>query len=1118
MTRPLIGILVASLFVTAFGGTSFAQVDQFSSPVPAPYTFDRVEGEFINYETQLIHPILVLRSGRVAVVNEPNGSVDIYTAGLSFERSIIVGQGVASIAERVAGPSIAIDEPPTPIDPSPEGENGGLSSSPTTTIAGPISTTDVDLIGPVISPFLQTEIWVTVRHQQAIAVINTSSWRVTHWLRAPIPNNQTGYGAADHPGQVIFNRTNTKAYWPAFNADSLVVFNANTKQHVTTIPLTAVHNNQTSAMNTPFSMARRGDSIYVLSHLSGNQTTAESDSSINTFHGPDRFVIKDLTNEPARSLPDLDLLEVDTTSDTVVDRKTGIGSSNFIVKYHRTADRLVISNVEHRNAEFFGEGSWPDGRVIFSRLTFVDPTGPAAGPHSIVVTEDLDNSTPTPVNVVNPTDIAFRDDRVFVAGYGSRNIGVFDIGGAYLGTIPTSDGPRGLALRGGNLYVYCRVDNRIERFNVGLGLPSAPSASVDLLDPTPETVREGRRHFIDSDNSGFGSSSCMSCHIDGRKEGLGWDLSRFHDSGDSFTPFGPVPEHWKDRKGVMTTQDLRSLPEVAPYHWRGEQHDLEFFNGAFEGLLKGTRLNDDEFALFKSFVFSMRYPPNPEQMLNRNYSDEAEAGLISALNGPSCSNCANCHNMPLGTHNDITIPIQSFALVYNLTPQFRAFWTKESDRCAIDGSSTQRNMTGFGLLHNGINHDSDHFIDLFFGGSTNLKEMLNEFDTGLAPSTVYSELLKGSTVSQSRLNYMVEQANAGYCDIALRGRIAPAGTWINVGGIFDVATQTFTFDDSTLAPLSPSTLLFLANFNRVDVVLLGTPVGSGERLGVDIDRDGVRDTDETNAGSDPRNPDTDGDGQWDGYDLDPINPSAPPTGPVGVSNIQVRYATTNSVKITYETDAPSPTNMVYGLTTSYDREDGDPFPLPLAPNQSKLWKTKHTVFIRAAVRDGAAYNFAIRTQGQNGVTSQTANLTTSTEADSSTLNINPNIRVTDITLIPVTGPPNVIWVANVKVEDNAGNPAAPGTQVRGIFTHFTGGTPAIAVPVTANVGSGGIASLSTSFFGQSSGDATDFTIPQLVDSGGLTVINTSRSLPITPNIPVFMWPESTPTSAKVTIP
>src|SRR5687767_15977480 len=113
----------------------------------------------------------------------------------------------------------------------------------------------------------------------------------------------------------------------------------------------------------------------------------------------------------------------------------------------------------------------------------------------------------------------------------------------------------------------------------------------------------------------------------------------------------------------MVTQDLRGLNGTAPFHWRGEQKDIEDFNGAFEELLKGEKLAEPELALFKDYVMSLEFPPNPRQQMNRVLSPEALLGQQGDPEDPEkpffgvdfnlSGQCGLCHALPLSASADI---------------------------------------------------------------------------------------------------------------------------------------------------------------------------------------------------------------------------------------------------------------------------------------------------------------------------------------------------------------------------------------------------------------------------------------------------------------------------------
>jgi hypothetical protein len=160
--------------------------------------------------------------------------------------------------------------------------------------------------------------------------------------------------------------------------------------------------------------------------------------------------------------------------------------------------------------------------------------------------------------------------------------------------------PRGLETiqKGPNQYlaVFCWGSSTVEIYlpAVGNGLVATLSLGRD---PTRADVKAGRTLYYSASHSQHNNLSCNTCHIDGFADLLAWDLSdRRKDAAGAHT----IPV---DDKGPLVTQTLRTLVGQLPYHWRGERADLIDFNGAFEGLLGGTKLNEaagGDFAKFQA--------------------------------------------------------------------------------------------------------------------------------------------------------------------------------------------------------------------------------------------------------------------------------------------------------------------------------------------------------------------------------------------------------------------------------------------------------------------------------------------------------------------------------------
>lgn len=1066
--------------------------DQFSPFDVPPYPLDDVRGEWVNLETQLIKPILVTADGKFVVVANPaDNRVVVFNETLSaVVAEIFLGQGIAALAERPASDvSIATTSTFNAVQEQP--------SDPT----------------PAPKPVSPNEIWVSVRHQNYVAVINTRTWRLKALVRPPIAATSVGARRAAAPGGIAFNKNGTKAYVASSFTDELLVFDAATKAFLQAIPLTLSHNGRETALNDPMAVVSVGNKVYVASHLSGNQTIIDSFNGFMPNFGPEDVTIFNLATDPDRSLPDFDIMEIDTVSDTVTRHQKEVGTTLFGMIHHPATGQLIVSNFAARNGEFKGEESFPNGQVVFNRLTVLTP-GDLPSAYSFIVTEGLGASR---TNVVMPTDLAVDDQgRVFVAGYASSNVGVFSATGGFLGVLPAESGPRGLAHSSvtDRLYILNRAQGTVSFYNVASSLPAGAVVSVPLPDPTFDDVKAGRSVFLDPTHSGAGTTGCFSCHQDARKDNLGWILAKFFGIDESVALTDPDP-NWKDQKGVKTTQDLRSLPEVPPYHWRGEQLDLEAFNGAFVKLLHGPALDERELALFKEYVFSTVYPPDPFQQMNRNYTANGLIGANAFMSSPTY-NCTPCHALPTGTNAGITLILLGASGIQSLsdkTTQLRGNWTKHSDLANIINDTTQPEalwpVTGFGFDSEGPLDSIAEFINFFFSFAPELTDFITELDTGLAPATAYSERLTAATVAQTRLTFLIDQANNGNCDIAVRGRLRIGGVWQNVGLVWNRPSQLFVSDQTLLGSFSQATLQSMASAGDAQLLILGVPVWSGERMGVDRDRDGVFDGDEVAQGLDPKDFDTDDDGLWDSYDPQPLlNPNTilPVGAPQVVPNsVRVIHRTTNSAKIVYETDTFSPTRVEFGTTTSYGFFSGDPLVLPAGSNH---WKRRHTVFLRPqpgqgllGLEDGVNHHFRIHTRGQNGATAVTGDF----ESDPLLTDRNvTNLRLQSINVTSVRTGSDVLWTATVQVTDNHGNPPASTVMLSCRFTHFSGTTLMQQDPLTNNCATdaaGVITFTSTTNF-QVPGDVTFFDIP----------MHTFVSAPA-----AFAWPEG-PSCVETTAP
>ncbi|MEM7246719.1 MAG: hypothetical protein AAF533_15315 [Acidobacteriota bacterium] len=478
---------------------------------------------------------------------------------------------------------------------------------------------------------------------------------------------------------------------------------------------------------------------------------------------------------------------------------------------------------------------------------------------------------------------------------------------------PESDirGPRGVVIRpsgesdvddGGRAYVSCRFDNSVAIVNTST---ETVVGNFRLAShPVPDWIKKGREPLYNAKRSGNCFVSCSSCHLDARTDGLAWQLS---DNvpvpiPDEINSTG-VPE-WPGNKGFMVTQSLQGLlnwevhPDIqglytnAPYHWRGDRATFVSFAPAFEGLLLGPPISDEDMEEYEEFINSVHYPPNPKQLDERMPSGDvgdpldgddaagvadlsgsgAAKGLkvFCTLNSDGDGGCRNCHELPEGSNNILTEniagldpfppPLAQGAAQPIETAALRHLFQKEA-RLDRDGASAPRDspITGLeGLMHTGLllgsNPSNDahavasmnafnlHFFDgrfcinrglpNFCDNMVALNQALQEWDTGTGP-------LVGRAVTVTRLNapsipigqalsLAEKQANLANAGLAVRGRI----NGVQRGWFYDTAMLAPIYrEEPGGGTFTRAQLLNLLLGTRDVLVFTSVPLGSERRVG-----------------------------------------------------------------------------------------------------------------------------------------------------------------------------------------------------------------------------------------------------------------------------------------------
>jgi hypothetical protein len=326
--------------------------------------------------------------------------------------------------------------------------------------------------------------------------------------------------------------------------------------------------------------------------------------------------------------------------------------------------------------------------------------------------------------------------------------------------------------------------------------------------------------------------------------------------------------HWRgDRTGAVFNADERGLDE-----------DLAFkaFNPAFVGLLgRGAQLTADEMQAFTDFILTVRYPPNPIRRLDHQPTPAQANGesLFSSHPTVGPSTCSVCHLLPLGTDglSSSDEEPQEFKIPHlrNLYQKVGMFGLPDTvlGSGLVPTGFLGDQVRGFGFTHDGATPTVNDFIslnmflDLDSAEQRDIEAFVLAFDTGLAPVVGQQVSATPATVTSpdvvDRIGLLIARANAGDCDLVVKGVVAgPApGTreargWVYVGG------NQFQPDRNGGASIGAAALRILALTDGQELTYTCVPPGSGTRIGVDRDEDGVFDRSELDAGSDPAASDT----------------------------------------------------------------------------------------------------------------------------------------------------------------------------------------------------------------------------------------------------------------------
>lgn len=596
------------------------------------------------------------------------------------------------------------------------------------------------------------------------------------------------------------------------------------------------------------------------------------------------------------TLPDFDVFEIDALSLQENRRVAHVGTILFNMTVNPVTGMLYVSNFDSRNfVRFSGPATRAEstirGHATDQQITLIDAVASKRK-----LNKHLDFSNPVAneddkaLSVSTVLDMAVSEDgmALYAAVFGSDKIVVYNTQALEDDSFEPAEashislsggGPSGVVLdeARGRAYVLTRFDNGISVIDLATRIETT---HIRLFNPEPPAISAGRKFLYNAMlTSGNGNDSCASCHVFADTDGLAWDLGE-PDAvtvpiANVFIPISPAvtPARFHPMKGPMTTQSMRGLRGHGPMHWRGDRagnkrvngETLEHaafkeFNAAFDALQGlGKTLNAQDMQAFTDFAMQINYPPNPIRQLDNGLIDNQMRGEELFNNGVvriqtgQLEVCRQCHTLNpaaglFGTRGLSADNAQPGERNFKI-PHFRDQYQKVGMFGFGFNTAPERGpqIRGFSFNHNGAT--SSNFIIADLGMPQDdllaLRAFLYAFPTESPPILGQQLTLTASNAAQAsnRLDLLVARGlvlePVPECDLVAQGVIDGVRRgWLMEGD------GNFQPDRSGEPALARAQLIALLDSADESLTFMCTPWGSGRRIGIDRDLDGILNADE----------------------------------------------------------------------------------------------------------------------------------------------------------------------------------------------------------------------------------------------------------------------------------
>ena len=347
------------------------------------------------------------------------------------------------------------------------------------------------------------------------------------------------------------------------------------------------------------------------------------------------------------------------------------------------------------------------------------------------------------------------------------------------------------------------------------------------------------------------------------------------------------PMHWRgDRTGSAAAPTAQ--PDSGAFD---EDAAFKKFQLGFVNLLgRDAPLPDADMQAFTDFMLQVMYPPNPIRNLDDSLTADQAAGkdiFVNRVTAAGVSTCQGCHRLDSQGNAALGVPFPGFFGTDGRSsrtggrpqmlkvPQLRNLYQKVGmfgfpdvtnppgvpPIAGLSGFIGDQ-VRGFGFLsagdfdtilrfHNVFSFDRDFPFGPNPGGFAHgeagnaerrqVGQFLLAFDSNLAPIVGQQATLGRPDLTEvnARIDLMIARADAGECDL-----VAKVGGGVSGRGYLYVGGGRYRSDEAP-EPLVPDALLrAIAHLPGQETTFTCVPVGSGRRIGLDRDRNGIFDRDD----------------------------------------------------------------------------------------------------------------------------------------------------------------------------------------------------------------------------------------------------------------------------------